>query len=880
MVGQQIGQYRIAAQIGAGGMGVVYRARDLKLERDVAVKVLPSELLGDAERRARFEREARLLASLSHTHIGAIYGVEDYAGGSALILEYVDGPTLAERSAGLPVREALTIARQIADALDAAHERGVIHRDLKPANIKLTAAGAVKVLDFGLAKAIVDPFTPGGADLTHSPTVTIGGTRAGALLGTAAYMSPEQARGLPVDKRTDIWAFGCIVYELLARRCAFARDTVTDTLVAVVERDPDWAALPVETPEAVVRLLRRCLEKDVKLRLRDIADARIEIDDALAAGFGRERRSRRRWTAVAAAAAVAIATTAAALLVYRRNAESPTAVRASFAQLTFDPGIEWFPSISPDGKWVVYAGDSSGNRDIYLQSITGQKPLNLTSDSPDDDDQPSLSPDGERIAFRSERDGGGIFVMGRTGEAVRRLTREGYRPAWSWDGTRLAFSTEPVDINPQNGRGPTELRIVDVRSGEVRRFPDAGLIVHASWSPHDLRLVVSIRNSGSRQMDIATIPVAGGAVTPLVAATSTEWNAVWSADGRYVYYTSDAGGTMNLWRVRVDETSGRALSPPEPLPTPSPMAVHPVVSNDGRHIAFSSVLVTTNVAKLSFNPATATFEGSPADVTTGTRPWSSPDISSDGEWLAFYSFQNPQGHVYVARTDGSGLRQLTGDSNIDRVPRWSPDGQWIAFFSNRSGDYRIWKIRPDGSELQQMTSAGGAYPTWSPDGTRLATTEAVANRATPLGTYIFDTRKPWDAQTPEMLPPLRGGGADQHLFVTNSWSPDGTMLAGQSSLGATGIVTYSLERRQYTELTDFGEFPVWFPDSRTLLFAADSGKSYRIIDTVTRQTRTVFKSARAVFGPPRLDHAGRTAYFSRRVTESDIWIMTLADESR
>jgi serine/threonine protein kinase len=882
LVGHRIGAYEVEALIGAGGMGEVYRALDTRLGRRVAIKVLPPQLFADPERGARFDREARLLASLAHPNIGTVYGLEDTEGTTALVLELIEGPTLAEliqQSAsrrGLPLAQALDVAAQIVDALEAAHERGIIHRDLKPSNVKLTKDGTAKVIDFGLAK-IVDG-DQSAARLSHSPTLTAAGTRDGILLGTAAYMSPEQARGQAVDRRTDVWAFGCVLYEMLGGRSAFGRPTLTDTLAAVVGEEPDWKGLGPGTPPSLHRLLRRALDKDPKRRLRDIADTRIDLDEARIGLATRRRRARWPW----AAAAVLASAAGAWFIRYPPNgaAGSSAAVRATFAQFTSDPGIEWFPSISPDGKWVLYSGDSSGNRDIFLQSISGQKPLNLTSDSPDDDDQAVFSPDGERIAFRSERDGGGIFVMGRTGEAVRRITRDGYRPSWSWDGTRLAYSTEPVDINPQNGRGPTELRIVDLRSGAVRRLTEAGLIVHATWSPHDQRLVVSVRNSGSRQMDIATIPVGGGALTPLVSDVATDWNAVWSADGRYVYYTSDAGGTMNLWRVRADESTGRALSAPEPVPTPSPLAAHPTLSRDGRRLAFSSVLVTTNIARMAFNPSTAEFESGPTDVTTGTRPWSSPDVSPNGDLVAFYSFQNPQGHVYVSRTDGTGLRQLTGDSAIDRVPRWSPDGQWLAFFSNRAGDYRVWKIHPDGSELQQMTSLGGAYPTWSPDGLRLATTEGVANRSVKLGAYIFDTRRRWDDQTPEALPPLRSDASSQYLFVVNSWSPDGSQIAGQSSLGATGIVTYALRSRTYLELTDFGEFPVWLPDNRRLLFAADGGKSYRVIDTATKQVRTVFRSPRTVFGPPRLTRDGRTAYFSRRITESDIWIVTLPDEGR
>ena len=284
LIGKAIGPYAISARIGAGGMGEVYRARDQKLGRDVAIKILSKDFTSDPERLARFAREARVLATLNHPHIGAIYGWEEFGGVGALILELVEGETLAERleHGSIPVRESLTMARQIADALEASHEKDIVHRDLKPANIKINERGLVKVLDFGLAKAASRDMS--APDVSHSPTIRVTATREGMLLGTAAYMSPEQARGQAVDKQADIWAFGCVLYEMLTGRVAFAGPTVTDTLGAILERDPDWTKLPSATSAAVRRLLRRCLEKDCRVRLHDIADARLELDDAALPG--------------------------------------------------------------------------------------------------------------------------------------------------------------------------------------------------------------------------------------------------------------------------------------------------------------------------------------------------------------------------------------------------------------------------------------------------------------------------------------------------------------------------------------------------------------------------------------------------------------------
>src|SRR5262245_15354865 len=284
LVGRRVGVYQVEALLGVGGMGEVYKARDTKLDRDVAIKILPELLTSNAHVVARFEREAKMLAALNHPNIGALYGFEDVDGIRALVLELVDGEVLVDRiTAGpLPLNDALTIARQIADALEAAHDKGIVHRDLKPRNVGLTRDGTVKVLDFGLAKAI-------SGDSSQRPQadameLTDGHTREGVILGTVAYMSPEQARGRPVDKRTDIWAFGCVLYEMLAGRRAFLGATFTDTVVKVIEHDPDWTALSPSTPANIRRLLERCLAKDAKLRLRDIGDARLELDEALGPG--------------------------------------------------------------------------------------------------------------------------------------------------------------------------------------------------------------------------------------------------------------------------------------------------------------------------------------------------------------------------------------------------------------------------------------------------------------------------------------------------------------------------------------------------------------------------------------------------------------------
>ena len=882
IAGSRVGNYDVVAPLGAGGMGEVYRAHDARLGRDVAIKILPRAFTSDSERLARFEREARVLASLNHPHIGGIYGIVETGVAPALVLELVEGPTLADRIAAgrLAVREVLAIGRQIADALSAAHDKGIVHRDLKPANVKVTPSGVVKVLDFGLAKPDVDVASP---ELAHSPTITASATRDGVILGTAAYMSPEQARGDTVDRRSDIWSFGCVLYEMLTGRKVFDRDTVSETMAAILEREPDWRRLPTATPSGVRRLLQRCLEKDVGRRQRDIGDACLELDDALT-------RSRRRslpggWfelsrkQRLAAVVGVVMASTALLAGLLWRTGRLPEAVRErphpTFTQITSQSGLEWFPSLSPDGKWVVYGGDSNGNRDIFLQSTTGQTPINLTSDSADDEDQPAFSPDGERIAFRSSREGGGIFLMGRTGEAVRRLTRRGFRPTWSPDGRDITFTSENADLDPQNTLGLSSLWVVNVATGEERRLGEVDAVL-PSWSPHGHRIAYTTRGAiaGSTRLDVWTVDRSGARPVAVTRDGAPNWNPVWAPDGRHLYFVSGRGGPINLWRVPIDEASGITSGPPEPVMTPSPFVAHIAISADGTRIAYSSILRSRNIQKLRIDPATGVPRGEPAWVTTGSRLWANPDPSPDGKWIVFYSSVQPEGDLYVVRADGTGLRQLTsGADPIDRMPRWSPDGQWIAFHSIRGKDQHLWKIRPDGSDRSQLSPLADAiYPAWSPDGSRVAVLMGAGIGHPDNNVYIIDPTRSWSDQSPEVIPPPAGSPDE---FVVNAWSPDGSLLAGQAGLAARGIITYSLRSRSFERVTDFGGYPVWLPDSRRLMFVA-GGRSFHVVDTRSRKVERVFTVQRDVIGPPQLTRDGREAYFSRRVTEGDIWLLTLS----
>jgi Tol biopolymer transport system component len=690
--GTRVGVFEIVGPLGAGGMGEVYRARDATLGRDVALKVLPDSFARDPERLTRFRREARLLASLNHPHIGSIYGFEEAGGVPALVLELVEGLTLAERIGGQPIAiaDALPIARQIAEALDTAHEAGVVHRDLKPGNIKVRPDGTVKILDFGLAKALTDAVASG--DLTLAPTITSAATEDGVVLGTPAYMSPEQARGQAADKRADIWAFGCVLYEMISGRRAFDARTVSDTIVAVLTGEPDWSALPAETPPGIRRLLRRCLERDPKRRLRDIGDALPDLAaaDATPPDVAPSRtpsasRGVLRWapwflTAAAAAAAITIAI---------RNRDG-TAVTDGLAlpaleQLTYDGGLTTMPALSPDGNLLAYASDRGGHGDldIWVQRIGGGAPLRLTDD-PADDQMPDFSPDGSQIVFRSERAGGGVYVVPALGGPARRIVQDGRDPKFAPDGKRIAYWSGAWRGHAIALRSSVFVASLD--GGEPTRIvPDFRMARIPAWSPDGQSLLIQGRRDDAiDSFDWWRIPLDGG--TPVQTGIfalagrpdSTFSSHVWTPSGVIL----SAGG-YNLWSVALS-SDGRAAEPMRALTAVTGDAFHPSVSRDGS-VVFAAVNRQRVIVRAPLSDGA--HDQLPLLIYADDRPDAArASASADGSRLVFEQWFPSHREVWQRdlRRDQQEM-VVRVDDTAQLNPTVSPDGARIAYTTHVDG---------------------------------------------------------------------------------------------------------------------------------------------------------------------------------------------------
>jgi Tol biopolymer transport system component len=877
--GAVLGTYELRGLIGSGGMGDVYRAFDPRLNRDVALKIVPDDLAADTRRRERFRREAHAIAALTHPHIVTVHSAEDLDGHLVLVMELVEGRTLADLipAGGLPLSRLVKIAVQIADGLGAAHDRGIIHRDLKPRNVMVTADGRVKVLDFGLAK-LRDP-QDGSA--SHHETASLWElTGEGRIVGTAAYMSPEQAEGRPLDHRTDLFSLGILLYEMATGERPFRGESVVSVLSSILRDVPrPLAELNPRLPREFTRIVRRCLAKDPDERYQSAKDLRLDLEDlrqelgssdqSRAAAQATRPAWRGRWAAVAGLVALAAGAGAGAAWLWRRAL--PSAGRAVLTQIdriTGEPGVEGAPSVSPDGHWIVYSRQVEGATRIYLQAVGGDRPLNLTPGQTDGSGQPAFSPDGARIAFRSARAGGGLFIMGRTGELVRQVSDTGYWPAWSPDGSRLVYSSEPTVDMPFTYGGGASVWILEIESGKRRKLSELDG-TQPSWSPHDRRIAFWGIDRATQNRDIWTVPVGGGEAVRVTDDPAIDATPVWSHDGRFLYFSSSRGGTTNLWRVPIDETTGRTLGAPEPVTVPTQNAVHPSLSQDGRRIAYIASSWASDVYAAGFDLARAVVDGEFRWILGGPHHWASLQASPDGQRLAFIR-ANQRHDLVVTGADGSNVQRLTDDRIGVRCPAWAPDSRSIVVLATQRGDKDIIFVEPDSGRSRRVSDLPSTgmvgCPAWSPDGTRMSLVQGPADPAV----LIFDPTRPIAGQTIERLPAHPRG-----IFYPRAWSPDGTRLAG--TIGRT-LATYELRTRTYAMVAPAtavvpAAVMAWLPDSRRLLAATD--QQVLVFDTVTGEHRPVYSAATDRLRGFALSVSRRELYVSRGPEEADIWIATI-----
>ncbi len=760
--GTRLGSYEVLAPIGAGGMGEVYRAKDTRLDRVVAIKVLPEAFAHDPERLSRFQREAKMLAALNHPNIATIYGLEQSNGTSYLVMELVSGETLAERvkrDGAVPIEEALGIAKQIAEALEAAHEKGIIHRDLKPANVKVTPEGKVKVLDFGLAKAFEGEAA--NDNPSNSPTLSMAATMHGMILGTAAYMSPEQARGKAVDKRTDIWAFGCVLYELLCGRPAFEGENVTEILAAVVKTEPGWSRLPEATPSAIRTLLRRCLRKDKRQRLHDAADVRIEIDDELAnpsaaSGAAPPEKSWQRSIPLSLAAPVAaVLVIVAGILAWTlKPAPLSPSQNPAHVQFGLPPGdrlqtVNLNVALSADGTALAYIGIHGGVSQVYVRALDAPEAKALSGT--EGAFSPFFSPDGQWIGFFAQGKlkkvpvGGGApltvcdsapggaswgtddTIVFSDGTRLFRVSAAGGQPKilttpdlakgeYSHRYPQILPGGKNVLFTALNGFGWDESRIevlrldtgerrVLIRGGHTGRFLPSGHLVY-----YRAGALLAV------PFDLARLEVRGDAPPVTVADgvlqnTGTTGAAYAVSAAGVLAYIPALGAHQFVQRLVWVDRQGKI----EPLAAPAKTYGYVALSPDGQHIAVS---ITSGTSVLWIYDLT---RGSLTQLTSGQGSYINPLWTPDGRRVVYRSNKAGIWNLYWRPADGSGAEErLTTSNDSDTPYSWSPDGKLLAF---GKGNQAIWILPLEGDRKPQPfleTSSFAASPQFSPDGHWLA----------------------------------------------------------------------------------------------------------------------------------------------------------------
>jgi serine/threonine protein kinase/Tol biopolymer transport system component len=840
--GTKLGSYEVVAPIGAGGMGEVYQAHDTKLGRDVAIKVLPEAFAHDAERLSRFQREAKMLAALNHPNIATIHGLEQSGSTSYLVMELVSGETLAnrvKRDGAVPIEEALAIAKQIAEALEAAHEKGIIHRDLKPANVKVTPEGKVKVLDFGLAKAFEG--NAANDDPSNSPTLSAAATIQGTILGTAAYMSPEQARGKACDKRTDIWAFGCVLYELLTGRQTFHGETTTEILAAVLRGEPDWQALPEKTPFSIRALLRRCLQKEMNKRARDAGDARIEIEEALAAPATAEltptaptKRFRTLgWRAlIFALSALLLCAAIAGLAVWNlKPSPAPPTLTVSRTAINLPSGqqlagLDGGPavSLSPDGSHLAYVARQNGTQQLYLRAMDSleSKPIPDTEGAVN----PFFSPDGQWVGFFST---GKLKKVSLNGGAAITLGDAASPNGANWGSHGMiafALTINSVLLQVPEAGGPAQPLTHFVRGEVTHRWPE--------FLPGGKAVLFAAGTNGINfsNAQIAVHSVGTGERRNLLPGTQPRY----APSGQLVY---SQGG--NLMAVPFDPhrlaVTGAAVPVVEGV-------LQSTIYGDAQYslsATGSLVYVPGAVESAQRKLVWVSRNGTEEPLAAPAHAYLNPRLSPDG-LRAAVTIEEEEDQIWLYEPARETLTRFTFDGSLNNPSVWTPDGKWIAFSSNRQGVQNIFRQPADGSGSAERLTTGdyAQIPmSWSPDGKLLSFFEVNPTTGYDLWVQRIDGPATSSGQAPSTG---SGQARNAQLFLRTpfnesvpKFSPDGRWLAyvsDESGRYEIYVQPYPGPGGKLQISTEGGTEPVWNRSGRELFYR--NGGKMMAVDIATQ----------------------------------------------
>jgi len=845
--GSRLGPYEIVATIGVGGMGEVYRATDTNLKRQVAIKVLPDAVAGDAERLVRFQREAEVLAVLNHPSIAQIYGLEKSNAVTALVMELVEGPTLADRIShgAIPLPDALPIAKQIAEALEAAHDQGIVHRDLKPANIKIREEGTVKVLDFGLAKAGVAAADGHAVQLANSPTLSSPAitTAPGLILGTAAYMAPEQAKGRPADRRVDMWAFGCVLYEMLTGRQTFSGEDVTEVLAAVVRGEPDFSALPKATPPAIETLIRRCLKKDPRQRLADASAARLDLDDAITGradvSVDEPRARRPRYAPLVVASLIGVTLLTGAILGWTLRPQPPPSpgipARLEIA-LPLGDQLDLFYNnlaLSPDGRTVAYVASREGISRLYVRALDSFEASPL--DGTDGAFHPFFSPDARWLGFFAQ---GKMKKIRVGGGPVQEIVDAGPNGGASWgvDGT-IVYAPSAISgrvglarVSAEGGES-TVVTTPDVAKGEYNhRYPQilpggrAILFTAVSGFGWDESRVEAMRlDTGERRL-----LVRGGHTGRYVPG------------GHLLYHRAGA-----IYAVPFDpdrlEVGGE-----------SPVAIaDDAIANSGIVGAPFAVSDRGSVAYVPAPAGRRQFErrlmwtdrqGRLEPLGAPVRNYAeTPLVSPDGRQVAVVIVSGTA-ELWVYDLTRTSLTRLTSDRSSSSHPVWTPDSRRLVYRNNQAGSWSLYRRTADASEQEERLTKGPVNETpssWSPDGRVLAFERLSSDTGSDIYTLPLDgDREPR---------PFATSAASER---TPQFSPDGRWVAYASDESGgfqVYVAPYPGPGRQWKISIDGGSAPQWNPKGGELFY--ENGTQTMVVDVKTGRTFNAGKPRVLYVGP-------------------------------